>query len=559
LGVSWIRIDSGFIDQRINQIVNSTNGKVYAIQDSSIYFSQNDGDDWIPINNLPAGRIWDLDCDFLNNLYLTINVSGVSVAIGYRSNDNGISWQQFGSSCPILFWSINISPDGSLFTQGQFGIYKSTDKGETWNLISALTETTCMSFYSNDYLFSGSYSGVRKSINGGVDWQLVGLPNSYPQILSLAVDSIGNVFAGTGGNLPEVFRSTNHGQIWLNISGQFLGTSISTLSIDNNGNLFAGSYGGGIYYSSDYGVSWEQRNSGLSSLSISGINLDHLGNVYTGTWDGQIFRSSNFGNQWIHCDVGTMLILVDDIAIAPSGNIYIGTNDGIFVSNNHGLSWTHLNHNWPAFSQSLSVAVNNQENIFADASGHGVYRSTDFGNNWILLSSDISSPILDISINSLGNIFAAGANGVFRSTNNGEDWSLYNSGLPEWNGVNALVQDVDGRMIAATPNQGVCWTTSSTTAIQEVNNIVKYFALSQNYPNPFNPTTKIEYSIPKSLFVTFRIYDILGREVATVVNEEKPAGNYEIEFMGKGLPSGIYFYRLSAGDFVETKKMILLR
>jgi ligand-binding sensor domain-containing protein len=416
-----------------------------------------------------------------------------------------------------------------------------------------------MSFYSNDYLFSGSYSGVRKSINGGVDWQLVGLPNSYSRILSLAVDSAGNVFAGTGGNLPEVFRSTNHGQTWLNISGQFLGTTISTLSVDNNGNLFAGSYGGGIYYSSDYGVSWEQRNSGLSSLSISSIKLDHLGNVYAGTWDGQIFRSSNFGNQWTYCDVGVMLILVNDIAIAPSGNIYIGTNDGIFVSYNLGLSWIHLNNGWPEYRQSLSITVNIHENIFADALGLGIYRSTDLGNNWVLLNSDIYSPIPDIFINSAGYIFAAGANGVFRSTNNGEDWSLYNSGLPEWNGVNALAQDIDGRMIAGTEIEGVSWTTSSTTAIQEVNNIVKYFALSQNYPNPFNPITIISYQIPQAGFISLKVYDILGREVVTLVNEEKPAGNYELEFDGKGLPSGIYFYRLSAEDWIDTRKMVLMR
>lgn len=443
LGNGWIRIDSGFIDQRILKIVNGNNGKLYSIQDSSIYFSENGGENWNPINNLPSGHIWDLDCDSSNNLYLTINPRGVSIAIGYRSTNNGITWQQFGLSCPSLFWSIYISPDGNLFARGQYGIYKSINKGETWNLISTLTETTCLSFYSNDYLFSGSLSGVRKSINGGIDWHLVGLPGSYALIHSLAVDSVGNVFAGAGGNLPQVFRSTNHGQTWLNISGQFLGESISALSIDNNGNLLAGSYGGGIYYSSDYGASWGLRNNGLTSFSISSIKFDYSRNVYTGTWDGKFFKSTNHGNQWINCDVGINLILIDDIATSPSGNIYIGTGFGIFVSNNRGLSWTHLNNGWPPFSQSLAVDVNDQENIYADAFGHGIFRSTDLGNNWVLTSSNISSPIPDISINSLGNIFVAGANGVFRSTNNGEDWSLFNSGLPEWNGVNALVQDID--------------------------------------------------------------------------------------------------------------------
>jgi len=86
----------------------------------------------------------------------------------------------------------------------------------------------------------------------------------------------------------------------------------------------------------------------------------------------------------------------------------------------------------------------------------------------------------------------------------------------------------------------------------------EYF-LNQNYPNPFNPTTTIRYQIPEISFVTIKVYDVLGNEIATLVNEEKPAGNYEVEFIGKGLPSGIYFYRLQTGSFVETKKMVLLK
>jgi hypothetical protein len=90
------------------------------------------------------------------------------------------------------------------------------------------------------------------------------------------------------------------------------------------------------------------------------------------------------------------------------------------------------------------------------------------------------------------------------------------------------------------------------------------FLLSQNYPNPFNPSTKINYRLPERSFVTLKIYDVLGNEIATLVNEEKPAGSYEAEFNGTGLihqtlPSGVYFYQLRTGAFIETKKMILLR
>ena len=85
------------------------------------------------------------------------------------------------------------------------------------------------------------------------------------------------------------------------------------------------------------------------------------------------------------------------------------------------------------------------------------------------------------------------------------------------------------------------------------------FSLFQNYPNPFNPMTKIKYQIPELSFVTLKVYDVLGNEVITLVSEEKPIGNYEVEFDATVLPSGIYFYRLQAGSFVETKKMVLMK
>jgi hypothetical protein len=85
------------------------------------------------------------------------------------------------------------------------------------------------------------------------------------------------------------------------------------------------------------------------------------------------------------------------------------------------------------------------------------------------------------------------------------------------------------------------------------------FSLDQNYPNPFNPTTTITYSIPKLSFASIKVFDMTGSEIATLVDEIKPAGSFEVEFYPSTLPSGVYFYRLQAGDFIETKKMVLLR
>ena len=107
---------------------------------------------------------------------------------------------------------------------------------------------------------------------------------------------------------------------------------------------------------------------------------------------------------------------------------------------------------------------------------------------------------------------------------------------------------------------------SSTTSVGGNNSGVKNFHLEQNYPNPFNPSTSIRYTVPSVTLnevegsrVSLKVYDVLGNEVATLVNEEKPAGSYEVKFDAAGLSSGIYFYKLQAGSLVETKKMILMK
>jgi hypothetical protein len=95
--------------------------------------------------------------------------------------------------------------------------------------------------------------------------------------------------------------------------------------------------------------------------------------------------------------------------------------------------------------------------------------------------------------------------------------------------------------------------------ITSLNEIAADYSLSQNYPNPFNPVTKIKFSIPKNEFVSLKIYDIAGDEVMTLISNDVKAGSYSVDFNGSLLSSGVYFYRLETGNFLETKKMILVK
>jgi hypothetical protein len=167
-----------------------------------------------------------------------------------------------------------------------------------------------------------------------------------------------------------------------------------------------------------------------------------------------------------------------------------------------------------------------------------------------------------------------GRNNILKTTNGGYNWyiqsSSYNTILYEIKFINQLTGFAigDNGIILKTTNGG------ESTGISPINNnIPSDFSLSQNYPNPFNPTTKIKFDIPVdsrirgndrgrvvgSDRVVLRVYDILGKEIETLVNEKLNPGTYEVTFDASKYPSGVYFYRLITDNFTDTKRMILLK
>ena len=119
---------------------------------------------------------------------------------------------------------------------------------------------------------------------------------------------------------------------------------------------------------------------------------------------------------------------------------------------------------------------------------------------------------------------------------------------------------MNNRILGSTVDIGSVEISSGTVNVEKETNFnPRIFSSEQNYPNPFNPSTTIKYSIPYSEFITLKVFDALGNEIETLVNEEKPVGTYEITWNAANLPSGIYFYKIQLGSFVETKKMILLK
>ena len=270
------------------------------------------------------------------------------------------------------------------------------------------------------------------------------------------------------------------------------------------------------------------------------------------------------------------------MALAVNGsNIFAGTyQGGVFISTNNGTNWTAVNNGLKNTGVSaVSALVVDGSNLFAgigyDASvstGDGVFLSTDNGASW----TQVNSGLTNTNVNSLAvsgtNLFAGTSGGVFLSENNGINWSEVSTGLT-YTGVNSLA--ISGSNLFAgtwgggvgTSNDGTSghgvWCRSVKEMISSVrqvtNNIPKQFILADNYPNPFNPSTTIQFSLPKASFVILNIYNSLGQEVARLVTQQMNAGIYKTEWNAIGFSSGIYFYRLKAGSFTETKKLVLLK
>ncbi|MGD1047073.1 MAG: T9SS type A sorting domain-containing protein [Bacteroidota bacterium] len=383
-----------------------------------------------------------------------------------------------------------------------------------------------------------------------------------------------NLFAGTNGG---VFLSTDEGTSWTAIDSGLTIGNITTLTISGT-NLFAGGYGG-VYLSTNNGTSWKAVNTGLIDSNYVRAIIVNDTNLVVGTskqgidmdgytyYYGSTFRSTNNGKSWTMTRNGLRGFISFTIKPNNTGgiNIFAGTIaasygailGGVFLSSDNGIHWTNSGlDNIVACSFAVS-----DTNLFAGADGGGVILSTNNGTSWTAVNSGVSYYVDALIVNGT-NLFAgtAACNGsVFLSTNNGTSWDKVNTGMIN---TNVYAFAIKGTNIFAGTNGGI-WRRPLSEMVTSVDKFTKelptHFNLDQNYPNPFNPSTNISFNLSSKSFVSLKVFDLIGREVATIVSEEMPAGRYSKQWNAASLSSGIYFYRLQAGSFTQTKKLVLLR
>ncbi|MFI5253757.1 MAG: T9SS type A sorting domain-containing protein [Bacteroidota bacterium] len=385
--------------------------------------------------------------------------------------------------------------------------------------------------------------------------------NVYSLVISPNGTGGTNLFAGTDG--AGIFLSTDNGSNWNAVNNGLTNGNIWALAVTPyaSGKLFAGT-DDGVFLSTDNGTSWNA--SGLAALTVYALVFSRnlTGDLFAGTDGGGVFLSTNNGATWTPVNTALTNDSVNAFAVSPNGisgtNLFAGTTGGgVFLSTNNGASWTAtgLTNNYV-----YSLAANGS-NVFAGTLSDGVFLSTDNGANWH--ATGLTNPNVNaLSFNGT-NIFAGTNDGVFLSTNSGTDWFDVNTGMTNV-GVFALAIGpvLSGNLFAGTDSGGV-WKRPLSQMVTSVrsssDDVPTKFMLQQNYPNPFNPVTQIHFSVPSAGYVSLKIYDLLGKEIATLVTQTLHVGSYTTDWNSANMASGVYLYRLQAGEYTATKKLVLMK
>lgn len=353
------------------------------------------------------------------------------------------------------------------------------------------------------------------------------------------------------GGTAYLFRSSDQGNSW---SGYFGPLAYAWTLAKSQGNIFCGltfSSNQGVYVSTDNGLTWNSTS--LMGNTIWSIVADDSQVIASAD---KIYRTIDNGQSWIPIGVGFTGYL------ALSGNRIYSAMSGLRVTSNNGLDWSLIN------SDAGTSVIAEDSLVFFGTQDGKIYRSTNFGQTWETTFNKPGAYVY--SLYKYGQyVFAGTDSGFYISTNNGESFISKNDNLGNCRITSILVYNnfvfVANGNYGATPVSVWKRPLTEIVSVQGQNeNHPNSFFLSQNYPNPFNPITKISWQSPKGSWQTLKVFDVLGNEITTLINEYKPAGTYEVTWYAESLPTGVYFYRMEASSpvgqtFSETKKMILMK
>ncbi len=399
--------------------------------------------------------------------------------------------------------------------------------------------------------FARAFTNLMRTTNTGENWSSLNVYAVSGKYDIYFLDSSIGFCAGYDNYKARIARTSNSGNNWSVVLSRDTmaseGSHIDKVFFVNSNTGFAAGYGHHqgppytmislLYKTTDKGTTWDSIY-GLYPTIVLGVTFVNENTGFIISQTSTIFKTTNMGATWALKSAGTVNVLYDICFINEQTGFVTGSSNLILKTTDTGENWVAIQVNYASNSYLVSIFFVDQTTGYYIDIDEGwyygncqwIYKTTNAGSNWYQQVINPPSNLTSLFFINPDTGFAAGGDGCYFRTFNG--------------GVPIAVQNI------------------STSVLQN-------YELYQNYPNPFNPTTKIKFSIPAvgqrhAFDVQVIIYDILGREVSVLLNEELKPGTFEVEWNASNYPSGVYFYQLSISNDQltvksETRKMVLIK
>ena len=576
-----------------------------------IYF-QDENRGWIASRNevlrsTDGGAVWEsipLNSNVLSRTKFVNDTLGFITGIGkiFKTTDGGNNWRMISIPGCSRITDIKFLDEQTGFLVGIFNsLFKTNDGGDTWNSFN-LGEYNNL----NDIHLADPTHGVAVGENGTI-LRFVGdlwVSGDSPTMKRLnSVNTLDQSTAIAVGDSGVIIKSTNLYRSWVK-KNSGVTVNLNSINFVNYFNGWIVGDKGTLLKSTDSGNSWNPSNTGRSN-NLNTIEFINASYGWIGGNDGLILRTTDEGQSWsIHYlnEFSNILKLhfFDSnigLALSSGGKIHrtenggstwttiydhpyyefwdfdfltstqgflCGQNGSVYITNDGGFSWNSSN-TPPYLNLRTIFAIEN--NLIVTAGENGIIQYIEIGENvpveLISFSADVSGTGVALTWTTATEI----NNHMFVIERKNENKEFRMVGYREGKGTTTdinkytyLDNDVEkGKYYYRLKQIDYDGSFEYSKEIEIEVNTANNFSLKQNYPNPFNPTTSIKYTVPSNEYVTLKVYDILGNEVATLVNEQQESGRYTVNFDGDKLSSGLYIYKIQAGKFSQVRKMLLLK
>jgi photosystem II stability/assembly factor-like uncharacterized protein len=424
---------------------------------------------------------------------------------------------------------------------------------------------------------------------------LISFSNVYSQWVEKTSPSIFTLFSispvdedlvWTCASGNNIFRSTDGGSSWVNVGLSLpppAGVMTCIYALDVNTafvTLYAGNPNNAyVYKTTNGGQNWNLifiQSPGF----ITAINMKNANNGFMVGWPQggrwSLWKTSNGGTNWDSTglyipETDQNVWSFENCLVYQGSNLWFGARGkGVYYSTNDGGSWSLQNLSGAGFCYPSYIWFEDLTNGFTSAQLNLV-KTTNSGANWLAVpgsnvASEVVRGIVSFNMTNIWQVRDITPN-IYYSSNGGANWVIQHTS-PSNTGYKQLTKSRNNDILWAITIGGEVERNDNPTSISTISSEVpSKFMLFQNYPNPFNPTTNIKfnvaqhtpYPLSRGETVTLKVYDIMGREIQTLVDKRLQPGTYETSFDGSSLTSGVYFYKLIADGFSETKKMVLIK